>query len=95
MIDTAKLRDGLVADCADLGVYDETSIHILAIGRVAQATLAAEAERMAKAGASTEEVAAYQEERGAQLDRWIALEVERARTRAVAREEVDRVFGAA
>lgn len=95
MIDTAKIRDAIVTDCADLGVYDETSIHILAIGRVAQATLAAEAERMSAAGALPDEVRAYQEERGAQLDRWMAIEVERARTRAVAREEVDRVFGAA
>ncbi len=88
-----KLRDTILADTQELGVHDEQSIHILAIGRVAQATLAAEVERMTADGAPSEQVEAYRAERSAQLDRWMRIQCEAVRSRAIVCDEVARCLG--
>lgn len=82
------IKSTVLADAADVGTCDPQSIMILAIGRVAQATLAAEILRMEADGASAEDVEAFSAERGAQLDRWIALQCEEARIRGVVRDEL-------
>lgn len=92
-IDTQKLRATIMADANDLGVRDEQSITILAIGRIAQATLVGELERMAEDGAPAEEIDAYREERGEQLGNWMRIQCERARMRTVVQEEVARCIG--
>jgi hypothetical protein len=92
-IDTRKLRATILADANDLGVRDEQSIAILAIGRIAQATLVGELERMASDGVPADEIASYREERGERLGNWMKIECERARMRTVVREEVARCIG--
>lgn len=92
-IDTKKLRATILADANDLGVSDEQSITILAIGRIAQATLVGELENMAADGAPLEQIDAYREESGEQLGNWMKIECERARMRTVVREEVARCLG--
>ncbi|NTA35984.1 hypothetical protein [Agrobacterium salinitolerans] len=92
-IDTKKLRATILADAHDLRVRDEQSICILAIGRIAQATLVGELERMAADGAPAAEIDSYRAERGEQLGNWMKIECERARMRTVVREEVARCIG--
>jgi len=92
-IDTQKLRATILDDANDLGVSDQQSITILAIGRIAQATLVGELENMAKDGAPADQIEAYREERGEQLGNWMRIQCERARMRTVVCEEVERCLG--
>lgn len=92
-IDTQKLRATILADANDLGVSDQQSVTILAIGRIAQATLVGELERMAADGVPHLQIDAYREQRGEQLGNWMKIECERARMRTVVREEVARCLG--
>ena len=92
-IDTQKLRATILADANDLGVRDVQSVTILAIGRIAQATLVGELEQMADDGVPPEQIDAYRDERGEQLGNWMRIQCERARMRTVVQEEVERCLG--
>jgi len=91
-ISTNHLGDQIRHDAHALGIADERSVVVLAIGRIAQAALMAEVESLTSTGAARQDIEAFRAERTAQLNAWIAAEVARIDS-DVERQEVGRALG--
>jgi hypothetical protein len=91
-ISTHQLGTQITRDAHALGITDERSVVVLAIGRIAQAALGAEVETLTSAGAAHRDIEAFRSERIAKLNAWISSEVARLSS-DVERQEARRALG--